>query len=165
MDYRIAIFQFLGGLGIFLFSIKYMGDGLQMSAGDKLRHILDKYTTNPFLGVLTGVLVTMLIQSSSATTVITIGLVGAGLLNLRQSIGIVMGANIGTTMTSFIIGFDLSAYALPIIFLGSFLLFFTNKEKYTNLGRILYGFGGIFFALTLMSNAMKPLKDFRGSQN
>ena len=87
MDYKIALFQFFGGLGIFLFSIKYMGDGLQMSAGDRLRNLLDKYTTNPFLGVLTGILVTILLQSSSGTTVIVVGLVGAGLLNLRQAIG------------------------------------------------------------------------------
>lgn len=158
MDVKMSIFQFLGGLGLFLFSIKYMGDGLQMTAGDKLRYILDKYTTNPFLGVLTGVLVTLLIQSSSATTVITIGLVGASLLTLRQAIGIVMGANIGTTLTSFIIGFNISQYSLPIIFIGAALIFFTSKQFLNNIGRILYGFGGLFFALSLMSKAMKPLQ-------
>ena len=130
MDYKIALFQFFGGLGIFLFSIKYMGDGLQMSAGDRLRNLLDKYTTNPFLGVLTGILVTILLQSSSGTTVIVVGLVGAGLLNLRQAIGIVMGANIGTTLTTFIIGFNLSKFSLPILFLGAALLFFTKKSYF-----------------------------------
>lgn len=158
MDYRTIVFQFLGGLGLFLFSIKYMGDGLQLSAGDRLRYILDKYTTNPFLGVLTGILVTALIQSSSGTTVITIGLVAAGFLNLRQAIGIIMGANVGTTVTSFIIGFNLSAYSLPIIFVGSFLLFFVKNEKLNNLGRVLFGFGGIFFALKLMSGSFVPLR-------
>lgn len=128
MGYRLTLFQFLGGLGIFLFSIKYMGDGLQLSAGEKLRYILDKYTTNPFLGVLTGIIVTILLQSSSGTTVIVVGLVGAGLLNLKQAIGIIMGANIGTTLTTFIIGFNLSQYALPIIFIGAALLFFTKKK-------------------------------------
>lgn len=158
MDYRLALFQFLGGLGLFLFSIKYMGDGLQLSAGDKLRYILDKYTTNPFLGVLTGILVTVLIQSSSGTSVIVVGLVSAGLLNLKQAIGIIMGANIGTTLTAFIIGFNLSQFALPIVFLGAACLFFTKKQSINNLGRILYGFGGIFYAITLMSAAMQPLK-------
>ena len=118
INYQQMIFGFLGGLGLFLFYMKYMGDGLQMAAGDKLRYILDKYTTSPFLGVLVGILITALIQSSSGTTVITIGLVGAGLLTLRQAIGIVMGANIGTTITTFIIGFNISHYALPIIFVG-----------------------------------------------
>ena len=107
-----------------------MGDGLQMSAGDRLRNLLDKYTTNPFLGVLTGILVTILLQSSSGTTVIVVGLVGAGLLNLKQAIGIVMGANIGTTLTTFIIGFNLSKFSLPILFIGAALLFFTKKSYF-----------------------------------
>jgi len=119
---------------------------------------LDKYTTSPFLGVLVGIFVTALIQSSSGTSVITIGLVGAGLLTLRQAIGIIMGANIGTTITTFIIGFNITHYALPILFLGAACLFFVRHNFINNLGRILFGFGGIFFALTLMSGAMEPLK-------
>ena len=158
INYQQMIFGFLGGLGLFLFYMKYMGDGLQMAAGDKLRYILDKYTTSPFLGVLVGILITALIQSSSGTTVITIGLVGAGLLTLRQAIGIVMGANIGTTITTFIIGFNISHYALPIIFIGSLCLFFFKNQTMNNTGRILFGFGGIFFALSLMSDAMAPLR-------
>ncbi|EAH0356951.1 Na/Pi cotransporter family protein, partial [Listeria monocytogenes] len=118
------IFQFIGGLGIFLFGIKYMGDGLQMAAGDRLRDILDKYTTNPFMGVLAGILVTVLIQSSSGTTVLTVGLVSAGFMTLKQAIGVIMGANIGTTVTAFIIGIKLSEYSLPIIAVGAVLLFF-----------------------------------------
>ena len=118
------LFMFFGGLGIFLFGIKSMGDGLQKSAGNRLRDILDKYTTNPFLGVLAGIIVTVLIQSSSGTTVITVGLVSAGFMTLRQAIGVIMGANIGTTVTAFIIGFDVGAYALPIIAIGAVLLFF-----------------------------------------
>ena len=158
INYQQMAFGFLGGLGLFLFCIKYMGDGLQMAAGDRLRYILDKYTTSPFLGVLVGILVTALIQSSSGTSVITIGLVGAGLLTLRQAIGIIMGANIGTTITTFIIGFNITEYALPILFLGAACLFFIKNNFINNLGRILFGFGGIFFALTLMSKAMEPLK-------
>ena len=158
INYQQMAFGFLGGLGLFLFCIKYMGDGLQMAAGDRLRFILDKYTTSPFLGVLVGIFVTALIQSSSGTSVITIGLVGAGLLTLRQAIGIIMGANIGKTITTFIIGFNNTHYALPILFLGAACLFFVRHNFINNLGRILFGFGGIFFALTLMSGAMEPLK-------
>lgn len=158
INFQQMVFTFLGGLGLFLFCIKYMGDGLQIAAGDKLKYILDKYTTSPFLGVLVGIFVTALIQSSSGTSVITIGLVGAGLLTLRQAIGIIMGANIGTTITTFIIGFNISAYALPILFVGAFCLFFVKIEKVNNVGRILFGFGGVFFSLTLMSGAMAPLK-------
>ena len=158
INFQQMAFTFLGGLGLFLFCIKYMGDGLQIAAGDKLKYILDKYTTSPFLGVLVGIFVTALIQSSSGTSVITIGLVGAGLLTLRQAIGIIMGANIGTTITTFIIGFNISAYALPILFIGAFCLFFVKIEKVNNVGRILFGFGGVFFSLTLMSGAMAPLK-------
>ena len=164
LNWQQIIFSFLGGLGMFLFCIKYMGDGLQLAAGDRLKYILDKYTTSPFLGVLVGIFVTVLIQSSSGTSVITIGLVSAGLLTLRQAIGIIMGANIGTTVTSFIIGFNISHFSLPIIFLGAALLFFTKVKRLNNAGRILFGFGGIFYALTLMSGAMEPLKylpDFR----
>ena len=164
LNWQQIIFSFLGGLGMFLFCIKYMGDGLQLAAGDRLKYILDKYTTSPFLWVLVGIFVTVLIQSSSGTTVITIGLVSAGLLTLRQAIGIIMGANIGTTITSFIIGFNISHFSLPIIFLGAALLFFTKVKTLNNAGRILFGFGGIFYALTLMSGAMEPLKylpDFR----
>nr|WP_314045322.1 Na/Pi cotransporter family protein [uncultured Leptotrichia sp.] len=164
INWQQIIFSFLGGLGMFLFCIKYMGDGLQLAAGDRLKYILDKYTTSPFLGVLVGIFVTVLIQSSSGTSVITIGLVSAGLLTLRQAIGIIMGANIGTTITSFIIGFNISHFSLPIIFLGAALLFFTKVKTLNNAGRILFGFGGIFYALTLMSGAMEPLKylpDFR----
>ncbi|CAM3151580.1 Na/Pi cotransporter family protein [Streptobacillus ratti] len=158
INYREMIFTFLGGLGLFLFCIKYMGEGLQLMAGEKLRYILDKYTTSPFLGVLVGVFVTALIQSSSGTSVITIGLVGAGLLTLRQAIGIIMGANIGTTLTAVIIGFNISRYSLPILFFGVALLTFTNRKNINNIGRIIFGFGGLFFALSLMSKAMHPLR-------
>ncbi|MBF0716202.1 Na/Pi cotransporter family protein, partial [Gemelliphila palaticanis] len=153
------LFTFFGGLGLFLFSIKYMGDGLQLMAGDKMRNMLDKYTSTPLRAVLVGIIVTILIQSSSGTTVITVSLVAAGLLNLRQAIGIVMGSNIGTTVTSFIIGFNLSAYALPILFLGTACLFFTKKKTVNNIGRVLFGVGGIFYSLKMMSTAMGPLKE------
>lgn len=165
INWQEIAFTFLGGLGLFLFSIKYMGDGLQQAAGDKLRHYIDKYTSNPFLGILVGIIMTALIQSSSGVTVITVGLVSAGLLTLRQAIGIVMGANIGTTVTSFLIGFKLGDYALPMIFIGAAMLFFTSNRRLNNLGRILFGVGGIFFSLNLMGDAMEPLKQVPDFQN
>lgn len=152
------VFEFLGGLGIFLLGIKFMGDGLQRSAGDRLRDILDKYTSNPFLGVLAGLVVTVLIQSSSGTTVITVGLVSAGFMTLRQAIGVIMGANIGTTVTAFIIGLNIGEYALPILALGSFLIFFFNNQKVNAVGQTLFGFGALFFGLDLMSDGMSPLR-------
>lgn len=153
------LFIFFGGLGIFLFSIKYMGDALQKAAGDKLRNILDRFTTNPFMGILSGILVTILIQSSSGTTVIVVGLVSAGFMTLRQAIGVIMGANIGTTVTAFIIGLDVGAYALPIIAVGAFMIFFFKKNKIQNLGQVVFGFGGLFYGLELMSEGMKPLRE------
>lgn len=158
INWQDVAFTFLGGLGLFLFSIKYMGDGLQQAAGDKLRYYIDKYTSNPFLGVLIGIVITGLIQSSSGVTAIAVGLVSAGLLGLRQAIGIVMGANIGTTVTSFLIGFKLGDYGLPILFVGAVLLLFVKHRKLNNLGKILFGLGGLFFALHLMGEAMAPLK-------
>lgn len=162
MDWQTMIFQFLGGLGLFLFAIKFMGDGLQKSAGDRLRDILDKFTTNPIMGVLVGILVTVLIQSSSGTTVITVGLVSAGFMTLRQAIGVIMGANIGTTVTAFIIGFDVGTYAYPIMALGAVLLFFFKKNKIQNIGQVLFGFAGLFIGLEMMSSGMKPLRNFDG---
>ncbi|MGT2666764.1 Na/Pi cotransporter family protein [Streptococcus rifensis] len=165
VNWQEIAFGFFGGLGLFLFSIKYMGDGLQQAAGDRLRYYIDKYTSNPFLGVLVGLGMSALIQSSSGVTVITVGLVSAGLLTLRQAIGIVMGANIGTTVTSFLIGFNLGDYALPMIFIGAALLFFTTNRKLNNLGRVLFGIGGIFFSLNIMSGAMEPLKSVTAFQD
>ncbi len=158
MDWQQILFHFLGGLGLFLFSIKFMGDGLQKSAGNKLRSILDRFTTNPLMGVLVGIIVTVLIQSSSGTTVITVGLVGAGLMTLRQAIGVIMGANIGTTVTAFIIGIDIGEYAYPILLMGSILLFFFKRKSFQNVGQILFGFGGLFIGLDLMSSGLAPLR-------
>nr|WP_154749565.1 Na/Pi cotransporter family protein [Planomicrobium sp. YIM 101495] len=153
------IFTFLGGLGLFLFSIKFMGDALQKAAGDRLRGILDRFTTNPFMGVLVGIVVTVLIQSSSGTTVIVVSLVSAGFMTLRQAIGVIMGANIGTTVTAFIIGLDVGAYALPILAFGALLIFFFKKKQVQNFGEVVFGFGGLFYGLELMSDGMKPLRE------
>lgn len=159
MNWQEILFSFFGGLGIFLFSIKYMGDALQKAAGDKLRDILDRFTTNPFMGVLVGIIVTILIQSSSGTTVIVVGLVSAGFMTLRQAIGVIMGANIGTTVTAFIIGLDVGAYSLPIMAVGAFMIFFFKKNKIQNIGQVIFGFGGLFFGMETMSGAMKPLRE------
>lgn len=141
-----------------------MGDGLQQSAGDRLRDILDKFTSNPFLGVLAGIIVTVLIQSSSGTTVLTVGLVNAGFMTLRQAIGVIMGANIGTTITAFIIGLDISEYSLPIIAVGCFLLFFFKGQKVNAIGQAIFGFGALFFGLDLMSSGMSPLRSLEAFQ-
>ncbi|EIQ3864189.1 Na/Pi cotransporter family protein [Staphylococcus pseudintermedius] len=162
MSVTEVIFSFLGGLGIFLYGLKIMGDGLQASAGDRLRNILNKYTSNPVLGVLAGMIVTILIQSSTGTTVITIGLVTAGFMTLKQAIGVIMGANIGTTVTAFIIGIDLGEYAMPILALGAFLIFFFKRSKINNIGRVLFGFGSLFFGLEFMGGAVKPLAGLEG---
>lgn len=164
LDIQKMIFEFVGGLGIFLFGIKYMGDGLQKSAGDKLRDILDKYTTNPIMGILAGIVVTILLQTSTGTTVLTIGLVNAGFMTLSQAIGVIMGANIGTTITAFIIGIKIKAYALPIIAAGAVLLFFFKSKKIHHVGQILFGFGTLFYGLDLMGSGMKPLRSLEAFQ-
>lgn len=159
MSYQEMLFTFLGGLGIFLFGIKYLGDGLQKAAGNRLKEILNRFTSTPFRAVVAGIVVTGLIQSSSGTTVLAVGLVSAGFMTLRQAIGVIMGANVGTTVTAFIIGFNLSAYALPIIGLGAILLFFAKRPTLHSIGQILFGFGALFYGLKLMGSAMDPLKD------
>lgn len=159
MELQTLLFTFFGGLGIFLFGIKSMGDGLQKVAGDGLRDLLDRFTTRPIMGVLTGIVVTVLLQTSSGTTVLTIGLISAGFMTLRQAIGVIMGANIGTTTTAFIIGINISEYSLPIIAFGSFLIFFFKNHKLNNFGQVFFGFGALFFGLTLMGDAMVPLRD------
>ncbi|MFJ8527626.1 Na/Pi cotransporter family protein [Bacillus sp. NPDC094106] len=166
MEFNVQdmIFQFIGGLGIFLFGIKYMGDGLQQAAGDRLRDILDRFTTNPLMGVLAGILVTVLIQSSSGTTALTVGLVSAGFMTLRQAIGVIMGANIGTTVTAFIIGIKVGEYALPIMAVGAILLFFFKNKKVQSVGQVVFGFGMLFFGLELMSTGMKPLRSLESFQ-
>lgn len=161
MDWQDLIFKFVGGLGIFLFGIKYMSDGLQKTAGDRMRQIIEKYTTNPLMGVLIGIVVTVLIQTSSGTTVMAIGLVNAGLMTLRQAIGIIMGANIGTTMTAFIIGLKIEDYALPVIAAGAILQFFFKKKNVQYIGQVLFGFGMLFLGLSTMSSGVKPLSNLQ----
>ena len=147
----------LGGLGIFLFGIKFMGEALKNYAGDKMRDLINKYTDTPVKGVLVGTFSTMLIQSSSGTTALTISLVRAGLMDLRQAIGVIMGANIGTTITAFLIGLKIKDYALPIMFVGAIIYMFAQGNKINSLGQIFFGFGSLFFGLNIMSNALEPI--------
>ena len=153
------LFSFVGGLGLFLFGLRFMSDGLQSVAGDRMRTILEKGTSSPLRGVFTGLLVTSLIQSSSATTVLTVGLVNAQMLTLRQAIGVIMGANIGTTVTAYLIGFNLQDYALPIVGLGALIYLFAKVKRTQMIGQTLFGFGVLFFGLNLMGTGMAPLKD------
>lgn len=159
IDIMSVLFEFLGGLGIFLLGIKAMGDGLQKTAGDKLRDLLDKFTSNPLLGIIAGIVVTMLIQSSSGTTVLTVGLVNAGFMTLRQSIGVIIGANIGTTITAFIIGIKLEEYGLIILGVGALILFFFKNQRLLNIGESIFGFGALFYGLKLMGNGLAPLQE------
>lgn len=152
-------FQIIGGLGIFLIGIKFMGDGLKLLAGDKLKYLIDKYTTNPVKGMLVGVLVTGAIQSSSGTTALTISLVRAGLMSLPQSIAVIIGANIGTTITSILVGLKISAFSLPILAIGSFLIMFAQKKKKIYLGQVLFGFGALFYGLDVMGAPLKEISE------
>jgi phosphate:Na+ symporter len=153
------VFGLVGGLGLFLYGMQLMGDGLQKTAGDNLRRLLEALTKTPLIGVLVGGLVTMIIQSSSATTVMVVGFVNAGLLTLKQAVSVIMGANIGTTVTAFIVSLKLTQLALPAIGIGS-LLQLTGKRKRTRfIGQTILGFGLLFMGMEVMGNALAPLQD------
>lgn len=153
------------GLGLFLFGIKLMGDGLKSYAGDKMRDYIDKYTSNPFTGVLIGAVMTAIIQSSSATTVITISFVRAGLMTLEQAMGIIIGANIGTTFTVFLIGLDVGYLAMYLIFLGAIYLYFAQHKKAQDIGHIIIGFGLLFFGMEQMSHSLSVLSQIQTVRN
>lgn len=159
ITFQSIFFPFIGGLALFLFGIKYMSEALQAVAGDRMRSILEKGTKNPVRGVLTGALVTALVQSSTATTVLTVGLVNAQLLTLRQAIGVIMGANIGTTLTAFLIGFNLKEYVFPIIAVGVLISLFSKNKKYQRIGQALFGVGTLLLGITIMGDGMRPLGD------
>ena len=149
----------LAGLGLFLFGIDYMGDGLKSYAGDKLKDIIDKYTSSPVKGILIGALVTCLIQSSSGTTALTIGLIRSGLMNLNQAVGIIMGANIGTVITSVLVGLKISKYAVYFIIIGAFVSMFSKNKKSKYLSQIIFGFGCLFYGLDLMGNNLSMISE------
>ena len=151
------IFGLLGGLAVFIYGMNMMSECLQKAAGDKMKSILALLTKNPLLGVLAGALTTAVLQSSSATTVMAIGFVSAGLMNLPQAISIIFGANIGTTMTAQIIAFKISDYIYVIIFIGFLISFVTKSEKVKSIGQTIFAFGLLFLGIETMGDVMKPL--------
>lgn len=158
MDERIKIvFGLLGGLAMFLYGMNSMSDALQKAAGEKMKRILGFLTRNPLMGALAGALVTAVLQSSSATTVMVIGFVSAGLMSLPQAISVIFGANIGTTMTAQLMAFKISNYIYPIIFIGFIMNFVFKKEKIRNVGMVIFSFGLLFEGIEVMGGVMKPL--------
>ncbi|MBQ3184858.1 MAG: Na/Pi symporter, partial [Firmicutes bacterium] len=144
---QIALTLF-GGLALFIYGMNLMSDGLQKAAGEKMKSILALLTKNPLIGVLAGALVTAVIQSSSATTVMVIGFVSAGLMNLPQAISIILGANIGTTITAQLVAFKIGDYAWAFVIIGFIMYFFlAKKEKIMDVGQVLFGFGVLFVGL------------------
>ncbi|MBT7308765.1 MAG: Na/Pi cotransporter family protein, partial [Gammaproteobacteria bacterium] len=150
-----------GGLALFLFGMEQMADSLKAVAGEKMKLILSKLTTNRFTGAITGALVTAVIQSSSVTTVLVVGFISAGLMSMAQSIGVIMGANIGTTITAQIVAFKVTKYALLMIAMGFSMLFFSNQNKIKHYGGMLMGLGLVFFGMSVMSDAMSPLRSYQ----
>lgn len=149
----------LGGLGMFILGMKMMTEGLQMSAGKRIKAILGAVSSNRVLGCLTGAAVTAMVQSSSATTVMLIGFVTAGLMTLQQAVGMILGANVGTTVTAQLIAFNLSALALPAIATGVVLKYFTKKKKTRYVGEVILGFGLLFYGMTVMKYGLAPIKN------
>ena len=152
-----VVFGLIGGLALFLFGMNSMSDALQKAAGEKMKKILGFLTRNPTMGALAGALVTAVLQSSSATTVMVIGFVSAGLMSLPQAISVIFGANIGTTMTAQLMAFKISNYIYPIIFIGFMLNFVGKKEKVKNIGMVIFSFGLLFEGIEIMGEVMKPL--------
>lgn len=166
MDSIKMLFQFAGGLGMFLYGMNTMADGLQKAAGSRMKNLLKALTSNRFLAITVGALITAIIQSSSATTVMVVGFVNAGLFNLTQAVGVIMGANIGTTITAWLVSMNEFGemlkpefYAPVIIGIGAFTILFSKDSKKKQIGEILVGFGVLFVGLSFMSGAIKPYRD------
>ena len=156
-NWTLLVILILSGLGLFLYGINRLSSSLKNIAGDKLKMIIQKTTDSPFKGILVGIIVTVLIQSSSGTTALIVGLVGAGLMTLPQAIGVIMGANIGTTLTVVLIGLPISDYLVSFTFIGAFLYFFSKKKRTKEIGLALFGFGILFLGLVLMSNGLNAI--------
>ena len=152
-------FSLLGGLALFLYGMQMMSNGLEAAAGNKMKQILEKLTANRFLGVLVGAVITAVIQSSSATTVMVVGFVNSGMMTLRQAVWIIMGANIGTTITGQLIALDVGEIAPLIAFIGVALIVFIKKQKVHHYGMIVAGLGILFIGMELMSSSMMPLRE------
>ena len=162
MDIALPV---LGGLGLFLYGMNLMGTGLQKAAGEKLKKLIEVLTNNRLMGVIVGTLVTMVVQSSSATTVMVIGFVNAGLMSLYQAVGVIMGANIGTTITAQLIAFNLTDYAPLAVAIGVGIWIATSKKKAKNMAEILIGFGILFIGMDMMGSGLKPLADLPAFSN
>ena len=156
-DAVTTVFGLAGGLAMFLFGMNSMSDALQKAAGEKMKKILGFLTKNPIMGALAGALVTAVLQSSSATTVMVIGFVSAGLMTLPQAISVIFGANIGTTMTAQLMAFQITDYIYPIIFIGFLIYFVSKKERVKNIGMVIFSFGLLFEGIEIMGSVMKPL--------
>lgn len=159
------ILSMAGGLGLFLFGIRTMGDGLENAAGAKLKRMLEVLTGNRFLAVLVGFVVTAIIQSSTATTVMVVGFVNAGMMSLAQAVGVIMGANIGTTVTSLLIALNFSSVAAASVLVGVILMLASKKTVVKTLGAIFTGFGLLFLGIDMMSDSMAPLRESAGFMN
>ncbi|ENY8962338.1 Na/Pi cotransporter family protein [Clostridioides difficile] len=155
------VISLIGGLGLFLYGMSLMGEGLQKSAGDKLKKIIELLTSNVIMGVLVGTVVTGIIQSSSATTVMVVGFVNAGIMNLSQAIGVIMGANIGTTVTAQLVSFNLEGIAPIALGIGILFYLFTSNQKTKHLSEILIGFGILFTGMEFMKDAVAPLAEYK----
>ena len=151
--------MFLCGLGLFLFGVVIMGDGLKSLAGNKLKDFIDKYTSKPWQGIIVGAGLTALVQSSSATTAIVIGFIRAGLMSLEQAAGVIIGANIGSTVTSFLIGLNITGFAPYMIVVGAFILMFSKNKKTIDIANILLGFGMLFYGIDLIGDTLSHLKE------
>ena len=154
-----SLFRVLGGLGLFFLGMKLMGDGLELAAGNKLRSLLEKITSNKYLGMLVGLVVTAVIQSSSATAAMVVGFTNAGLMELSQTVGILFGSKIGTCMTSVLLSFDMGSIVPLFIFVGVVVIMFAKKNNYKYYGQIVAGFGILFFGMTMMSGGLKSLNE------
>lgn len=155
-------FGILGGLGLFLYGMNLMGNGLQKAAGDKLKRIIELLTSNRFMGVLVGTFVTAIIQSSSATSVMVVGFVNAGIMTLNQAIGVIMGANIGTTVTAQLVSFNLTDFAPVAVGIGMVVYLFDSRKKSKQIAEILIGFGILFIGMEYLKHAVQPLREFEG---
>ncbi len=160
LDVWVMSMGLLGGLALFLFGMEQMADALKALAADRLKEILARLTTNRYMGALTGALVTAVIQSSSVTTVLTVGFITAGILSVSQAVGIIFGANIGTTITAQVIAFKVTKLAMLMIAGGFGMLFISSRDRVRHYGAMLMGLGLIFFGMSLMSGAMKPLRTY-----
>ena len=156
--FTIAL-ELMAGLGLFLFGMKTMSDAIEKTAGARLRPILEKFTSNKFLGLIVGAVFTALVQSSSACTSMVVSFVDSGLMTLYQAVGVIMGANIGTTITSQLVSFDLARYAPIFLAIGVIMFMFIKKEKVNHIGEIIVGFGVLFVGISLMGEAVEPLKE------